>query len=301
MDERAKEAASRHWDSVKPDVVPRRYWLFDDCIRAINRRMGIDSPIWMAGLIDRLRERLNGHRLDRGISIGCGAGGKEMQLIKHGIVDGFDLFEISKARIEQGQELFRRNGLAEKVTFRADDGLAAMQQGAAYDLVHWDSALHHMDDTRHALELSLNALKPGGYLVINEYVGNNRFQWPDEQLALIDKFRATLPDRFFAREAGARFPASRLCRRPTVEDMIRIDPSEAPDSENILPAIQDLLPGADLWLLGGVIYHIGLNDVIANFRLPEDKPLLDIAMLLDEALSMAGHNHFAVCIYRKPD
>jgi hypothetical protein len=82
--------------------------------------------------------------------------------------------------------------------------------------------------------------------------------------------------------------------------MIALDPSEAPDSEQILPAIREFMPDAHVWLLGGVIYHLALNDVVANFRLPEDGPFLDMAMLLDQALSHAGQNHYAVSLYRKP-
>ncbi|KQY45708.1 hypothetical protein ASD32_10870 [Rhizobium sp. Root483D2] len=280
--------------------IPRRYWLFPDCVRAINKRIGTDSAAWMDGLIDKLKAQLAGKILERGISIGCGAGGKELQLIKCGIVGAFELFEISEQRVEQGKALFASFGLSHKAEFRTDDGLTALKFSERYDLVYWDSALHHMDDTRHSIELSVNALKPGGYLVINEYVGPNRFQWRDEELRFMDAFRAALPDRFFSKSAGARIEATRKVVKPTIQQMIALDPSEAPDSEAILPAIYELLPDASVWLLGGAIYHIALNDVIANFQLPSDDALLKLAMLTDEAVSAAGYNHFAACIYQKP-
>ncbi len=292
--------ASAYWDSVKPEALPRRYWLFDACIRSINRRLGVDSVVWTAGLMERLRVSLNGTVLKRGISIGCGAGGKELKLIREGFIHGFDLYEISQARIAQGIELFRTAGLADRVNFSAADGLSALRQSEAYDLVYWDSALHHMPDVFEALELSVNAVRKGGFIIVNEYVGPNRFQWTDEQIRFANLLRAALPERFFSKSAGARFPVSRTVTKPTIEAMIALDPTEAPDSEAILPAIEQMLPGAQVWLLGGVIYHLALNDVLANFRLPEDLPLLDLAMLSDEALSFAGYNHFAAAIFRKP-
>lgn len=292
--------ASQHWDTIKADQIPRRYWLFPTCVRAINRRIGSDSPLWMSALTDKLKSQLDGKRLDRGISIGCGAGGKELQLIKGGIVQSFELYEISQQRILQGNALFASAGFADKAEYKAEDGLAALELPERYDLVYWDSALHHMDDTRRSIELSVNALKPGGCLVINEYVGPNRFQWRDEEMHFMNEFRAALPDRFFSKSAGARIEVARKVVKPTVEQMIAVDPSEAPDSASILPALSDILPDATVWPLGGVIYHIALNDVIANFQLPSDEPLLKMAMLADEAVSAAGFNHFAACLYRKP-
>ena len=156
-----------------------------------------------------------------------------------------------------------------------------------------------MPDTPEVLRLSMRASRPGGAVVVNEYIEPNRFQWPDLQTRAANAIRAALPARFFDLEHGARLAVSRHVERPTIDAMIASDPTEAQDSESILPAIRKFAPHTEIWLLGGVIYHLALSDVLANFRFPDDGPLLDIAMATDEILSLAGENHFAACVIER--
>jgi hypothetical protein len=78
--------------------------------------------------------------------------------------------------------------------------------------------------------------------------------------------------------------------------MIAADPSEAADSERILPSVREIFPDASIIETGGVIYHLALNDVFANFDESEDHALLQVALLLDRALTAMGDNHYAVAI-----
>ena len=197
-----RDVTSAYWDGMKGGAVPRRYWQFSQCIASLNRRLGHNSIIWGGALISMLKASIGERVLHRGISIGCGAGSKELPLLKAGIVERFDLVEISQARIAQGRALFDKAGLLNRVAFKAEDGLVALADGrASFDLVYWDNALHHMSDVRRSLELSLLALRPGGFIVINEYVGPNRFQYSASDLNHANAVRALLPDRFFKRSA----------------------------------------------------------------------------------------------------
>ena len=53
-----------------------------------------------AGLIAEIRRRFPGRRFERAISVGCGAAGKELLLLKENLIQEIDLFEISATRIE---------------------------------------------------------------------------------------------------------------------------------------------------------------------------------------------------------
>lgn len=289
-----RKAAAKHWDQQLGSEA-RRFWQFPTCIRHINRCMGVDSPVWGGAIHHMLAKR---PKAKTAISVGCGVGIKELRLIQLGLVEHFDLFEISQKRLDLCRSNFAARGLTAKADLSSEDGLAALV-GNKYDLVHWDSSLHHMPDVKEALALSAKALNTGGVVVVNEFVGPNRFQWPDEQLAIVNSFRSKLPDRFFDPKAGAALAVARQVKRPTIEQMMAADPSESADSDAILPAIRELFPFAPIWQLGGLIYHLGMNDVLANFRLPEDEALLNISLLLDSALSDAGHNQFAASIMTK--
>ncbi len=300
MSEGVKEAAARHWDGVRPDDLPRRFWQVAGCIRAINAVMGAEGSGWAEGLMAQMRRRLGGRRLARGLSVGCGPGSKELALVQAGIVEGFDLYEISAVRVVQGRALWQGRGLADRGRFLSGDGLAALDDPAGYDLVYWDNALHHMPRTAEVLRRSLRALRPGGMLAVYEFVGPDRFQWSDEELTWARRVRGALPPRFFDPAAGARLAAGRGVARPTVEAMLALDPSEAMDSAAILPELRRLAPADAVWLLGGVVYALALNDVLANFRLPEDAALLDSLMLLDRALAGQGLNHYAAALVQRP-
>lgn len=294
--------AAAHWNRTQLAQTHRsRYWQFPQCIRAINKRIGYDSEQWSGALIAHLRTLRQGSPFGKAISIGCGSGGKELEYLRAQIVGEFDLFEISPVRIERGRELYAKAGMAERGHFSAEDGLARLaSQEAIYDLVLWDNSLHHMPNPAQALKFSARALRSGGALVFNEYVGPNRFQWSAAELNAMCIFRNSLPARFFEVAAGARVAVSRRIGRPTPEAMIAVDPTESIDSESILPAVRSLLPQAKVWLLGGVIYHFGLNDVLANMNFPQDEDLLNVAMGFDEALSNAGINHCAAGVFIKP-
>jgi SAM-dependent methyltransferase len=181
-----------------------------------------------------------------------------------------------------------------------EDGLAAMEQSASYDLVFWDNALHHMPDTIRAIAASRSCLRSGGLFVMNDFIGPDRFQWTDRQLYYATSVRSKLSKRLLRHPT---FPdrSLRPCAvRPSIEGMIAADPSEAADSGRILERVRTLLPNPSIWMLGGCIYFIALNDVLANVDLEHDSELLESLLILDLALSELGENLYAACISVRP-
>lgn len=53
-------------------------------------------------------------------------------------------------------------------------------------------------------------------------------------------------------------------------------------------------------MFGGVIYHLALNDVLANLDPERDAPLLESLLLLDLALAELGENQYAACLASVP-
>lgn len=78
--------------------------------------------------------------------------------------------------------------------------------------------------------------------------------------------------------------------------MMATDPSEAADSSRILPAIRQQFSEPDIWMLGGSIYHLCLNDILANLSPEEDRSLLSSLLVLDDMLAETGDCHYAACI-----
>jgi SAM-dependent methyltransferase len=174
------------------------WWHNPFVLRCINKRI-CGRPIdgRSEGLIDWLRVSF-GHLfpLERGISVGCGDGSKEVRFLQAGIVRTFDLYELSEKSIERGRLLSRRLGLADRMSFHRGIAFEEVRAPESYDLVAWNDALHHMPSAEEALAWSRMVLKSGGIFSLDDFVGSTRFQWPDEQLA-------RCPDR----------PSS-ICRQP---------------------------------------------------------------------------------------
>lgn len=88
-------------------------------------------------------------------------------------------------------------------------------------------------------------------------------------------------------------------RRPTIERMMKIDPSEAADSENILPAINEYFKNPKITMLGGVVYMLALDRIIEN--IPENSDLLEKLILEDAAAMQKGMSLYAFVLARKDD
>ena len=245
----------------------------------------------------RLQVRLGGDVLGKGISVGCGNGRAEMDMLESGLVQEFDVFELSKVRIREGRELAKRRGLDERIRFTHGEADKLARPGH-YDLVFWGDALHHMLDVHQAVGWSKSVLRPGGFFVMDDFIGPSRFQWSDFTLSMAARLRNTFPDRLLVDPRDSTKRLSVKPGRPSVAALIADDPTEAADSERILDAVRTCFPDADVTLTGGVIYAFALNDVLANMT-PEDASLLELCLLLDDLCIDRGESLHAVAMARK--
>ena len=176
------------------------------------------------------------------ISVGCGSAYKEVLLLERGVVRHFTLYDISKVALARARKRAEDAGVAEAITFVCED--AFRSERGKFDMVYWDNSLHHMLDVYGAIAWSKARLKPGGRLVVNDYVGPSRFQWPEEMLARINGII----------EPMGVVPTQRVDEQL----MKKADPSEAADSARTKEALFKYFPNA-LWTpLGGAIYHVAL-------------------------------------------
>jgi SAM-dependent methyltransferase len=285
----AKQRAAIHWDKVHKAPVARvRWWQYPEICTHINQIVdNTDSVAPSGGFHSRLAKM---GPFKRGVSIGCGTGKKEFDLLKRRTVQHFDLFEISPLRIEALLCSAKAEGLDHRISLHHTD---AFQMSGQYDLVYWNNALHHMPDAYQAVAWSRASLLPGGLFAMDDFVGPSRWQWRKDEIDNAMRFRNSLPDRFFFPDIRRALPFV------TVEGMLRRDPSEAADSSNILPAIAKEFPDADVIPTGGVIYALAMRGgILANFT-DNDRPLLRDALRLDHTLARQGVNHNAVVFARK--
>lgn len=291
-------AVGAHWDQVSAENNPKmiqRWWQADPIVHHINQRVcGEPLPGQSEGF-NRLIQQRFADRLpfENVVSIGGGMGDKEMRAMEVGLFGRVDLFEIAKSRIEQGRAKAVQRDLAQRITFHFQDAFAT-NISRRYDAVYWNNALHHMPDVEAAIDWSYEVLKPGGAFLMDDYVGANRFQWSNRMLEANLSFWDSLPENYRQDpESGALIPPP---SRTDPMAMATIDPSEATDSERILPAIKRTFPTAEVILTGGGVYHWALNDVVHNILAADDMVTLTRALALDDELIRKGETHYAVVL-----
>lgn len=297
------EIAAQYWNKVAREAAvrpfPLKWWEEPRIIRHINARV-CGEPIdgFNSGFIRRLKERISGLPLRRGVSVGCGDGRKELNYIKQGIVDKFELFEIAEERVRQGEQIYLKTGYQDCVKFSMQNPFEGSWE-ARYDLVVWDNALHHMFNVDEALQWSRAVLNPGGWLIMNDFVGPTRFQWTDRNLEYVNRIRKLLPEKYFTDPYDPSKQLARELGRHRIENMMKVDPSEAADSSNIVPALRKYFPNVDIQFTGGAIYNLALSGVLYNLASSEDSWLLDTFLAIDDLLSELGENHYALAFGKK--
>src|SRR4051812_2955122 len=97
------------WDrSLRPRLL--NWWDSDLLRHYLNERI-CGLPGLEDGSHAVLRDKLGGRSLKRGLSIGCGNAGKENRLLESGIVQTFDLYDISAAVTASGRAYALSHGL----------------------------------------------------------------------------------------------------------------------------------------------------------------------------------------------
>jgi SAM-dependent methyltransferase len=292
------EAIGSHWDGVLASEKPSRVRWWEDVttIRHINQLVsGSALDSLHAGFHERLSMIFRIQPARRAISVGCGTASKELHLLQAGVVQIFDCYEFSKAAIDHGRRVATDLGLTERLRFHYGDAFGA-ELPTDYDLVYWNNALHHMPSAERAIVWSKNRLRPGGIFAMDDYVGPTRFQWTDVNLEWANRVLATLPDGLLRSPYDPLQTVSRVVTRPSPEAVIAVDPSEAADSGNILPALRRVFPLACIIRTGGCIYHLALNDIFHNFNSADEIQILKSYLLLDQCLAENGETQYAVAI-----
>jgi len=283
-----------YWSNRNSKKLPANNWWGNrKVLRHINKIIcGEPLPYSGDGIHALAQKVLSGRKLQNGVSVGCGNGKKEMALLTSGIVETLVCYDLSKSRILEFQEEAQKKSLISRITFCNEDPFNIDRN--LYDLVYWNNSLHHMNNTNFAIEWSYNKLKKGGCFLMDDYVGPNRIQFSPRTLNIANKIRSMLPIKYFvdnrhiSNENTLVDSAIKYFNKDVISQdinkLISKDPSEAPDSESIIPSIQRIFTNALIKNTGGAIYFAALPPLYANFNPADeaDNLLLDLLLVIDE-------------------
>jgi SAM-dependent methyltransferase len=299
----AQSVVGEYWDQQnRPEAqMPDNsaWWLAPVVIRHINRIV-CGEPIdgLHAGFHRRLVSAMaNTPHPRRALSIGCGVATKEMDAIADGVAESFECYDLSGHAVEVGRQIAAERGISDKVKLHHADAFEN-DPGLDFDLVYWNNALHHMLDTREAIQWSRDHLRVGGIFAMDDYVGATRNQHSPELITWGSRVMAAIPEYLRWHWNGIdTIPAVIGVVDPN--EQARIDPSECADSASILPSLHSIFPDVEIIKTGGVLYLLALSHTLQNYQTEAELALLNTMLLLDEAAPDYVESQYAVAIARK--
>lgn len=234
---------------------------------------------WLLDLFSELPILRQGNWL----SLNCGGGGLEFLATQRGLFAALDGFDPSPAAIASAQKWVEFHQVG-GVRFAVGDAAGLELAPAAYDVVLSQYSLHRLPDPDGFFARLDAALRPGGWLILNEYVGPKYFQATTRQLRIVEELLAVLPARL--RTLWPAGGQKTVHDPPPVSHFLAHAPCEAVSSEEIVAGLSrrfDLERRRDY---GGTILNPLLAGIVANFdpANPDDSAILRLLALTERLL-----------------
>ena len=267
---------------------------------AMNRRAtGDEERDPYVDLLMRLKNWGFALPIRHAASLCCGAGALERKLVKLGLLERCVGFDLSTIALEAAAEAAVNEGLVGLEYQRRDlehDGLGIEN----LELVLAHQGVHHLSQLEAVFDAVHDALVPGGIFHLHEFVGPDRFQWPDRQIEEMTAWLQSVPESFRITKSGLRKDTA---GRATLEEMMIYDPSEAVRSSAIDSLVSARFQIVERRPMGGTLAMMALADIGHNFdpASSEAKTHLDRLLAREDELIATGelNSDFAVIIARK--
>ncbi|MHA7111709.1 class I SAM-dependent methyltransferase [Sunxiuqinia elliptica] len=234
------------------------------------------------------------------LSVACGSGNREITLSKSGFFKHVTGIDLSPDLIQEAQQKVHKMQLT-NVSFEQADFYDFKMENNFYDVILFHSALHHFQKIEEIALRVKTSLKRDGILVLNEFVGKNRLQFTKHELFQMNKLLTTIPKPY--RKRYLTKITKQKIYAPGVLRMIVSDPSEAVESETILPVIHKHFKVIEEKKIGGDLLMMVLKDIAHHFvnsNNQESKQILqDLFEKEDEYLQTTHHPNFIFGIYKK--
>jgi SAM-dependent methyltransferase len=223
-------------------------------------------------------------KFERALSIGCGAGSLERDLVRRDIVSQIDALDGSIGSLKVAADEARKEGCADRIRYFAADFNRLALPEDTYDIVLVHQALHHVENLEDLFAQIMLALKPTGLLYFDEYVGPSRSDWNGRLIADQRAVYNALP-------SDVRLEKTLLY--PIQAD----DPSEAVRSSEILATLEigfELLEKRDY---GGNLLSVIYPRIDWNRA---DASLLDELIAREEAVLRDGAASYYTIVVARP-
>lgn len=234
------------------------------------------------------------------LSLGSGECAHEIELGAYANFSEITCVDINQANLDLGKKNANERGLKNMKFLNADVNKDKLPQ-EYYDIVFFSHSLHHFEEIEKLLEQKVKpCLRPGGLLIIHEFVGATRHQFPKKQIQAVNR---AIP--LIAKKYRTRYKTN-LSKNsysgPGLLRMIVADPSECVDSASILPAIYKNFSVVEEKPYGGNILVGALKEIAHHFvqENPEKKKILQDLFRFEDDFLKENQSDYVFGIYEKP-
>jgi SAM-dependent methyltransferase len=141
-------------------------------------------------------------KFESGLTLGCGTGRRERELISRGVCRSFHGIDISEKAIAAAREIAKEQALP--LTYEVADLNFLELPEKTFDLVVAQTALHHVLFLERVAEQVWRSLKSDGYLWIHDFVGETQGQYDPKRLSIVNRILAILPEKFRQNKINGR-------------------------------------------------------------------------------------------------
>lgn len=231
-------------------------------------------------------------------SLGSGSCSHELAFARHAAFGRVECVDIARTLLAQAQAQAQREGL-HNMHFVVRNVNRQHWPQHAYDVVLFHSALHHFQRVANVLDHVWHALRPGGLVVLYDYVGPNRLQWTTAQLRTANELLAALPASH-----RQRYRSQRLKTRISGPGLLRMlisDPSEAVESAQIREAVRQRFTVLEETAVGGNLLTLVLKDIAHHFLTdaPQTQQLLTMLFTAEDAFLTHHPSDILFGVYQK--
>lgn len=252
------------------------------------------------------------------LSICCGFGEIERILSRLNVAHKIVGTDIAPGAIQKARE----NAIAEQLTnieyYVADLNEERLPE-KQYDIIWANGALHHIKELDFVIQNLKNALKDGGYLISNEYVGPNYQQLGERQQEIINAVKHLLPIELCLKNTNQvqhvaensifskimRYLRGKddelqkendkiygeIWQMPSIDYFLSYDPSECVNSNNIIPILRNHFDIVDIKYFDGSIVMYALDSQFYNnydFNNSNHKKLLELLFNIEHTFIEIG-------------
>ena len=212
------------------------------------------------------------------LSIGSGTGFYEREFAKEECFSEIVGIELSENRVKYSEKIALENNL--NIKYINQNFYEIDFKNEKFDVILFNSSLHHFDNIEIFLSKYIKPLlTENGFLVICEYIGKNRVYIPNFQLKKINEALKTIPKRYRIYTGTSNY--KRKVYSPGLIRMKLNDPSEAIDSESILPALHKHFHIIEEKQLGMNLLMPLMRGIAYNFITPDDETKQILNTLLE--------------------